>query len=370
MSTDVEASATPTPLETPVVRTGSPLVRLFNRNRWWLTRLLALPLHLLIFSIATFFLVRLIPGDPAREVVGPEATEEDYLATRERLGLDGSLLEQLRTYLGKLFSLDLGNAIANGRSVSAEIADRLPGTVELAVLAFTWLIVVTLLLSTIVVARPRSVAARIVHGYAQAAGAVPEFVVGVFGIFLFYATLHVVPAPTGRIRPGLTAPEPLTNFPLLDAVLRGDLPIVNSMTSRLLLPVSVLVISVCPVLLKQLLSALEEATASQPTRFMVAAGAPRRSIWLNTYRRALPPVVTMSGNVFGSLVGGAVILESLFGLGGMGSYAVDAVSTTDFVALQGSLLVVGALSMVVFLLVDVVNMVLDPRRKPGRKVAA
>nr|WP_179756558.1 ABC transporter permease [Kineococcus aurantiacus] len=339
------------------------------RHRWWITRLLALPLHLLLFAVATFFLVRLIPGDPAREVVGPEATQEDYLATRERLGLDGSLPDQLATYLGRLLHLDLGESIATGRSVTAEIGDRLPGTVELAVTAFTWLVLVTLVLSTVVVARPRSLAARLVRGYAQAAGSVPEFVVGVFGIFLFYATLHVVPAPTGRIRPGLVAPEPLTHFPLLDAVLRGDLPVVNSMTSRLLLPVCVLVVSVCPVLLKQLLSSLEEATASQPTRFMAAAGAPRRSVWAATYRRALPPVVTMSGNVFGSLVGGAVILETLFGLGGMGSYAVDAVSTTDFVALQGSLLVVGALSMVVFLLVDVVNMTLDPRRKPGRKVA-
>lgn len=368
MSAGVDVAGTPVVAPAPV-RGGSGAGRLLQRHRWWLTRLLALPLHLFLFAVAAFFLVRLIPGDPAREVVGPEASQQDYLATRERLGLDGSLPEQLTSYVGRLLHLDLGNSVANGRSVGTEIGDRLPGTVELAVTAFFWLVVVTLVLSTVVVARPRSVAARVVRGYAQAAGSVPEFVVGVFGIFLFYATLHVVPSPTGRIRPGLVSPPPITHFPLLDAVLRGDVVIVNSMTSHLLLPVAVLVVSVCPVLLKQLISSLEEATASQPTKFMVASGAPRRAIWSATYRRALPPVVTMSGNVFGSLVGGAVILESLFGLGGMGSYAVDAVSTTDFVALQGSLLVVGALSMVVFLLVDVVNMVLDPRRKPGRQVA-
>lgn len=342
---------------------------LFNRNRWWLTRLLALPLHMLLFAVATFFLVRLIPGDPAREVVGPEASQAEYLATRQRLGLDGSLLTQLGTYLGNLVHLDLGDAISNGRPVLQEIADRLPGTVELAVLAFFWLCVATLALSAIVVARPRSAAAHAVRTYAGFAGAVPEFVVGVFGIFLFYATLHVVPSPTGRVRPGLTSPEPITHLPLLDAVLRGDWIIVSSTMSHLLLPVLVLVVSVSPVLLKQLLSSLDEATSAQPTRFAVAAGAPRLDIWLGAYRRAMPPVVTMGGNVFGSLVGGAVILESLFGLGGMGSYAVDAVSTTDLVALQGSLLVIGALSLLVFLAVDMVNMVLDPRRKPGRRVA-
>lgn len=337
-------------------------------NRWWLTRLLALPLHLLLFAVATFFLVRLIPGDPAREVVGPEATQEDYLATRARLGLDGSLPDQLAAYLGRLLHLDLGNAIATGRPVAGEIADRLPGTVELAALAFGWLVLVTLALSTVVVARPRSLAARCVRGYAQAAGTVPEFVVGVVGIFLFYATLHVVPSPSGRVRPGLTEPEPVTHLPLLDAVLRGDAVVVSSMASHLLLPVVVLVASVAPILLKQLLSSLEASTTALPTTFMVASGAPRRRILTSAYRRALPPVVTMGGNVFGTLVGGAVILESLFGLGGMGSYAVDAVSTTDLVALQGSLLVIGALAMVVFLAVDMVNMVLDPRRKPGRQV--
>jgi ABC-type dipeptide/oligopeptide/nickel transport system permease component len=343
--------------------------QIFNRNRWWLTRLLALPLHLFLFAIATFFLVRLIPGDPAREVVGPEASNEEYLATRERLGLDGSLLSQLQTYLGNLVHLDLGNAISNGRPVVQEVADRLPGTVELAVLAFFWLCLTTVALSSVVVFRPRSALARVVRGYAGLAGAVPEFVVGVTGIFLFYATLHIVPSPTGRVRPGLVAPEPITHLPLLDAFLHADWVIVSSTMSHLLLPVVVLVVSVCPVLLKQLLTSLDEATTSLPTRFAVASGAPRRDVYVGTYRRALPPVVTMAGNVFGALVGGAVILESLFGLGGMGSYAVDAVSTTDLVALQGSLLVIGALSLLVFLAVDMVNMLLDPRRKPGRAVA-
>ena len=83
------------------------------------------------------------------------------------------------------------------------------------------------------------------------------------------------------------------------------------------------------------------------------------------YRRALPATVTMMGTLFGYLLGGAVILESLFGFTGMGQYLVDAVNSKDFISLQASLLVVGALSLLVFLLVDLVNMFLDPRRKPG-----
>ncbi|RZL70421.1 MAG: ABC transporter permease, partial [Rhodococcus sp. (in: high G+C Gram-positive bacteria)] len=205
-----------------------------------------------------------------------------------------------------------------------------------------------------------------VRGYGQAAGAVPEFVVGVVGIFLFYATLQVVPAPSGRIRAGLTEPEPITSFPLLDALLRGDSVVVSSMFSHLLLPIGVLVVSVTPILLKQLLTALDSSLTAQPTLFKVATGSARKYIYASAYRRALPPTVALFGLVFGSLLGGAVILETLFGLGGMGRYAVEAVAATDLIALQGFLLVVAAISLLVFLCVDLINMLLDPRRKPGR----
>ncbi|OZE78227.1 peptide ABC transporter [Rhodococcus sp. 15-649-2-2] len=337
-----------------------------GRQRWWLGRVAVLPLHLLVFAVAAFFLVRAIPGDPAREVVGPEATEADYLATKAELGLDGSLWSQLMSYLSDLLHFDLGNAIMTGRPVTTDIADRLPGTLELAGIAFFFLLAITLLLSAVVVSRPRSIAARAVRGYAQAAGAVPEFVVGVVGIFLFYATLQVVPAPTGRVRAGLTEPEPLTSFPLLDAILRGDTVVVSSMISHLLLPIAVLVLSVTPILLKQLLTALDSSLTAQPTMFKIATGSARKYIYASAYRRALPPTVALFGMVFGSLLGGAVILETLFGLGGMGRYAVEAVAATDLIALQGFLLVVAAISLVVFLCVDLVNMLLDPRRKPGR----
>ncbi|WP_188546523.1 ABC transporter permease [Rhodococcoides trifolii] len=336
-------------------------------NRWWLGRVAALPVHLFIFAVAAFFLVRAIPGDPAREVVGPEATEAEYLATKAELGLDGSLFTQLTSYLANLVHFDLGNAIMTGRPVTSEIGARLPGTLELAGIAFTFLILTVFVMSALVVARPKSFVTRMIRGYAQAAGAVPEFVVGVVGIFLFYATLRVVPAPSGRVRAGLVEPEPITSLPLLDAMLRGDTVVVSSMVSHLLLPIAVLVVSVTPILLKQLLTALDSSLVAQPTMFKIASGSARKYVYVSAYRRALPPTVSLFGLVFGSLLGGAVILETLFGLGGMGRYAVDAVTTTDLVALQGFLLVVAAISLVVFLLVDLINMVLDPRRKPGRK---
>lgn len=342
------------------------MIEVLRRQRWWIGRVAVLPVHIFVFAIAAFFLVRAIPGDPAREVVGPEATEVDYLATKAELGLDGSIWSQLVSYIGRLLHFDLGNAIMTGRPVIDEIMARLPGTLELAGISFVSLILVTLGLSAVVVARPKSKVSSIVRGYAQAAGAVPEFVVGVAAIFLFYATLRIVPAPSGRVRAGIREPESITGLPLFDATLYGDWKVISSMVAHLFLPILVLVVSVCPILLKQLLTALDSSLSAQPTMFKVAAGASRKSIYASAYRRALPSTVALFGMVFGSLLGGAVILETLFGLGGMGRYAVEAVTTTDLIALQGFLIVVAVISLIVFLFVDLTNMLLDPRRKPGR----
>ncbi|GAA4545932.1 ABC transporter permease [Pseudonocardia xishanensis] len=346
------------------VGTGAALAAL-RRQRWWVMRVLVLPVHILVFALIAFFLVRLIPGDPARAVAGPDATPETYEAVRVQLGLDGSIWTQLGRYVAGLARLDLGASIANGRPVFDEIMARLPGTVELAVVSFAILVVVTLLLSVAVVVAPRSLGARIVNGYSQAAGAVPDFVVGVIGIFVFYATLRIVPAPNGRTRPGLTEPEPITHLPLLDSVLSGRFAVTSSIMSHYLLPIVVLVASLAPLLLKQLLGALAPAAEDRSTLFRIATGAPRRTVLVSIYRRALPPTIAVFGTIFGTLLGGTVIIEQLFGLGGLGTFAVTSVAGLDFTALQGTLVLVAAISMIVFLLADVVTMALDPRRRPG-----
>ncbi|MCF7548392.1 ABC transporter permease [Pseudonocardia sp. WMMC193] len=357
------AAATVPDLDARTDRVGVGAV--LRRNRWWMLRVAVLPIHMLVFALLAFFLVRLIPGDPARQIAGPDATPETYLAVREQLGLDGSIWSQLGAYLADLLRLDLGSSITTGRPVFTEIMARLPGTVELAVLAFVALVLVSLLLSVVVVLRPGGLGARIVSGYSQAAGALPDFVVGVIGIFLFYATLRLVPAPNGRTRPGLREPDPITRFPLLDSALSGRFEVTSSILSHYLLPIAVLVVSLAPLLLKQLLGALGPSAEDRSTLFRVATGAPRRMVLASIYRRALPPTIAVFGTIFGTLLGGAVILEQLFGLGGLGSYAVDAVDGLDLTALQGTLVLVAAISMIVYLLVDLTTMLLDARRRPG-----
>jgi peptide/nickel transport system permease protein len=345
-------------------------VNALRRQRWWAGRILVLPLHLLVFTILSFLLIRLVPGDPVRAKLGPQTDEAAYAALKTAMGLDGSLFAQLTAYLAGLGRGDLGNSLATGAPVAREIGARLFGTVELALMGLVGSIVLSLVLSYVVVMSDRNPVSRAIRAYSRAAGAVPEYVLAVFGLIVFFTWLRVVPAPLGRLDAGMVPPNVVTGFPFLDTMLQNYWAATASMAAHLVLPVAVMAVSQAPILIKLLVSGLDDAMAAAPTRFRIASGASRWRVVLSVYRRAIPPAITMCGTLFGYLLGGAVILETLFGFAGMGKYAVDAVTASDYLALQGFLLVIAALALVVFLVVDLVNMVVDPRRRPGVRAEA
>jgi peptide/nickel transport system permease protein len=341
-----------------------------RRQRWWIGRIAVLPLHLLGFAVAVFFLVRLIPGDPVYQLVaGQGMTPQQIAAARQTLGLSGSTVHQLGTYLDHVVTLNFGHSLSTGDPVLPDLLRRLPETVELAVVAMVGAVAVSLGTGFLVVLRPRNVVSRLLRSYARAAGAVPDFVLGVSGIFLFYSELHWVPAPLGLYDPLLTPPRTITSFPLADAVITGDFTVLRSMLGHLWLPELVLILAHSPVLMKIFIRALEDSVDSPATRFRIASGASRAGVYLSVVRRAAPSAVSMFGALFSFMLGGAVLVEQLFGMPGMGQYVVNAVNASDIVALEGFLLVVAALSLVVFLMVDIANMLLDPRRRPGRAEA-
>lgn len=343
---------------------------LLRRQRWWAVRVAVLPLQLLFFAAVSFLLVRSIPGDPVHVLTGGQATEEQYLRIQAELGLDGSLWSQMLRYMGGVLTLDLGESIMTGRPVLTEFATRLPATVELALMGLAVSVLAGGLAAYIAVMRPRNLLSSLIRGYARIAGGLPEFAVGVTAIFIFYAVLGWAPAPMGRLAMGVAAPAPVTGFPYLDTILTGSFEATASMTAHLVLPVAVIVLAQTGVLVKLLIVGLEEAVDAAPTRFRIVSGAPRRTVLLSMYRRALPPSVTTCGTLFGYSLGGAVIVESLFGFSGIGQYLVDAVATGDIIAMQGFLIIVAAISLLVFLSVDLINMLLDPRRRPGVRLEA
>lgn len=337
-----------------------------RRNRWWITRVLAMPVHLLIFAVATFALLRFIPGDPVAAILGSQSyTQADYDRLSASLGLDGSIGSQFLDYLRGLVTFDFGTSLLSRQPVSSELMSRLPSTVELAFMGMLACLVVSVAASLVAVLRPRGVVARLVTGYSRAAGAVPDFVLAVLGLIVFYGTLHWLPSPTGRLDASLVQPTEITGFPFLDTVIAGYWAATGDMAAHLVLPVTVLALAQAPIMTNLLITGLRTAIDAPPTKFRIATGASRRTVLLSVYRRAIPAAVTISGSIFASLIGGAVVIEQLFGFAGLGSYASAAVSDSDYPALQGFLLVTAALVLVVFLVVDLLNMIIDPRRRPG-----
>ncbi|MET1052279.1 MAG: ABC transporter permease [Mycetocola sp.] len=338
---------------------------LWNHNRWWIVRALLLPVYVLVFSIASFFLVRSIPGDPVLHVLGQNANQEAYDNMEQALGLDGSLMSQLGRFLAGLFQGTLGTSISTGKPVLEDFVNRMPSTLELAVLGLGVCIVLSALAAYMCVMRPRWMLSKVARFYARTAGSIPDYVIAIVGLYLFYVVLGWAPAPVGRLASDLQAPPLVTGLPLLDALLSGYGLAMMSILAHYVLPVGVLVIANSAIVLRVLIEGLEEAVTAAPTRFRVAAGATHASVVLSMFRRAAPTAITMVGTLFGYLLGGAVILETLFGFVGIGQYVVAAVNVNDVIAIQGFLVLIAAVSLVVFLVIDIINMLVDPRRRPG-----
>ena len=339
---------------------------LWAHHGWWIRRLAMLPVHLVLFAVVVFFLVKLIPGDPVAVLSGGQTmTPEQYQAARAALGLSGSLPAQLGTFLGRTATLDLGNSVISGTGVLSEMLTRLPETVELAVLAMVVSLVLTLVLGFLVMLRPRALVSRTVASYSPGRGCPARLLPRGGGDLPVLLGAALGPGPDRPLRPAAQRADAHHGIPLPRRAAVGDAVLMRSMLAHLWLPVGVLVVAYAPMLIKLFIRSLQQARDAQATTFRIASGASRPMVLLSITRRALPATVAMFGTIFGFMVGGAVVVEQLFAIPGMGEYAVQAVTRSDFVALRGFLLVVGFLSLLVFFFVDVVTMLLDPRRRSG-----
>lgn len=343
----------------------------FSRNRWWITRTLVLPLHLLVFALAAFLMVRLVPGDPvlARIDLSNGFSQDDYDRMAAAMGLDGSLWSQAWEFLKNVVQLDLGTSTATSQPVWGEIMDRLPATLELIFLGLGGSALVALALAYVWLSTNNTVVRRVLDLYRNLTGALPDFAVAILSIVVFFVLIPIAPAPIGRLDPGTTQPL-VTGFPLLDTVLTGQLDLTLQMIGHYVLPVGVLVFIHGSGLWRQLSLGIEEQVAEPPTLFKIASGATRSSVFRSVLRRSAAASIVTLGNKFGALLGGVIVLERLFGFGGVGQFSIDAVNSLDFPGLQGFLIVIAALCLVAFFAVDMVNMLLDPRRRPGVRVDA
>ena len=310
-----------------------------RRTRYILERiLLAIP-TLLAMSLFVFLLIRLVPGDPVQTMLGFRATPQNVATIRHQLHLDEPLVTQYFDWLSGLLHGDLGRDYISHAPLSELLSNAIPVTLELTFLSMTLALVVGVPLGVLAAARPGAIR-RAMDGFVIVGVSIPDFWLGTLLVLLFAATLVWLP-PSGY--------TPFTADPL------GNL---RYMT----LPVVTLAVGEAAYIARTTRGAMDEALGAPFVTFLRAKGLAERSIiFRHALRNASVPIVTVAGIQFGVLLGGAIVIETLFGLPGVGRLTVTAINQRNYTVVQGAVLVIATLFILVNLATDLLYGWLDPR---------
>jgi peptide/nickel transport system permease protein len=311
--------------------------------------------------LVTFLLIRLLPGDPTLLLLGNMATPEAIASLRERLGLDLSIWEQFVRYVSQVFQGDLGVSIFTSTPVAVDLLERAPATLELITYSMILTVILGVSLAVISVVRKGGAVDIGSRVYGLAAGAIPDFWVGLLLIYFLFYVAGIAAPPFGRIDAFLSTPPAVTGFYTIDSLIAGDWAAFTSSAGRLVLPVLTLTIVNAGALMKMTQTVFAGVYRSDFIRHQRACGLPERVIVRSALRNSLPPIITLVGFLFGFLLGAAVLVETIFAWGGLGQYAVQAVINSDYPALQGFVLVAAVFILIVYLVVDVLYELADPR---------
>ncbi len=330
-------------------------------GRYIVRRLVLLIPQLFGISLITFMLIHLIPGDPAYTITGSLATEETIKNIQHRMALDQPLPVQYVLYLERLSHGDLGDSYVAGRAVKDDLVERVPATLELITISFLLAVLIAVPLGVLLAMRGGGVAERAVMGYGLLAGAIPDFWLALLLAFVFYFQLQWLPAPIGQLDIAVSPPPFVTGMLLVDSILAGDGEALWSHLGHLVLPVVTLTLLYAAPILKMTRSSMQSVLSSGFIRYSRAAGLPNGVVMRYALRNALSPVVTLVGVLYSILLSGAVLVEQVYGWGGAGQYAVQSILNSDYLAIQGFVLVAGAFALLVYLVVDIVHILVDPR---------
>lgn len=335
--------------------------RMSASTRFLITRALLAPIALLIVVTLSFGLVALLPGDPARAIAGPEATDSQVSAIRHELDLDLPVAERYIDYLAGLFSGDLGNSFRSGQPISSEILKRLPATLELITAGLLCALLIGLGLGILSALYQNRTIDRVVNVVISGVQSIPEFFFALILIFIGFYTLGLAPAPSGRLGFSDSVPPRRTGFLLIDSMVAGEWVTLGSVVAHLALPALTLGLYYSVFIARTSRAAVGEALNSEQVHFALACGLSRRRVLHYAFLEARTPILTYGGILLGGLVGGAVIVELIFAWGGLGEWALNAILALDVPAIQGFVLVSGSLVLLVFLSLDILVMLLDPR---------
>ena len=312
--------------------------------------------------IVTFLLTRALPGDPAAYFAGPAATEEAIAQIRKQLGLHLPLLAQFGRYVQDLLSGDLGSSLTTGQPVASELASRLPASAELTLIGLLIAMVIAIPLGILAATRPGSWIDHACRIISTAGVSLPVFFLGLILVYIFYYQLGWAPAPLGRLDAFALPPPTITGFYLIDTLTMGDFETFRAAIAQLFLPALTLGIFALAPIARMTRASMLAVLASDFVRTARANGlTPYTIIVTYAFRNAMLPVITTLGMVFSFLLGANVLVEKVFAWPGIGSYAVEALISSDFAPVQGFVLTMAILYVALNLIIDILYGVIDPR---------
>jgi peptide/nickel transport system permease protein len=307
-------------------------------------RLLAALPVLLLVSALSFAIVWIVPGDVAAEMAGPTATAEELARLRARLGLDKPWFEQVVGWYAALARGDLGESILLRQGVASAIIGRLPVTLSLTFLALAMALAAGVALGVFAAVRAGRAADRAAMGAALVGFSLPDFWLGLVLVWLFAVQLGWL--PTGGYVPF------------------GESPL--GWLRSLAMPAGALALTQMGLFARMTRAAMLEVLRQDYVRTARAKGLPPLLvIGKHALRNALIPVVTVAGISTGVLLGGAVVIEQVFSLPGVGRLIVGAILRRDYPVIQGGLLLTATIFVLVNLAVDLLYAALDPRIRHG-----
>ncbi|MDF2671044.1 MAG: peptide transporter [Paenibacillus sp.] len=308
-------------------------------------RLLYLIPVLLILSVVVFFIIYLIPGDPAEVMLGDGATPEDVEKLRQQMGLNAPMLQQYTTWMGEVLRGNLGTSFFMKQSVAVSILDRMGPTLSLAVLAEIIAIVIAIPLGIFAATRRGSAADKTVMTFSLFGITVPGFLLSLFLMLLFGVQLKWFPVA-------------------------GYKPISDGLwlhLKHLILPAVALGVIHSAFLARITRSSMLEILNAGFIKTARAKGVKEWAvIYRHALRSALIPILTIVGQSFGSLVAGATVTETIFNIPGLGQLLVNSVQRRDYAVIQGVVLVVAFMTVIINLIVDLLYAIIDPRVRLNR----
>jgi peptide/nickel transport system permease protein len=315
-----------------------------------LRRVAFLVVTLFLASVALFLLLRLLPGDPANALLSVGATPQQIAAARHEIGSDRPLPQQFVTWLGQVATLNLGHSFVSTLPVGPQIASRLAVTVPLTLLAFALAVVIAVPVGFVAAYRSRRWYGAVLGGLSQLGIAVPVFWVGVLLVTVFALKLRV--SPSG-------------GFP------QDDWADPAAALNDLALPVVTIALVMSASLIRYVRSATLDVLDSDYLRTSRALGSSFVSaVWRHGVRNAAVPVVSILGIELATTFLGAVVVESVFALPGLGSMLVQGIAEHDYPVIQGVLLVSTFAVLVIGFLADLAQRIIDPRLRAAGAVTS